>query len=271
MQTELITRYLDTAEGRIAFDDSGGDGPLLIALPGMGDLRGQYRLLRPLLVRAGWRVVTMDVRGQGESNVVWSDYSARAAGRDVQALAAHLGMRRVTVAGNSFAAGAALWAAHDSDIVSGAVLIGPVLRDMPVPVLLRAALRLGLAGPWKVWFWMTYWNSLFPLDRPDDHASYRVELARNLREPGRFAALKRMIALTKADTEAILDAVRVPVLVVMGTRDADFADPVREARDLAARLHGEMLLVDGAGHYPHVERPETVAEALLRFLRQTGG
>jgi hypothetical protein len=34
-----VTQYLDLPEGRIAYDVI-GSGPLVIALPGMGDLRG---------------------------------------------------------------------------------------------------------------------------------------------------------------------------------------------------------------------------------------
>src|ERR1700743_2341137 len=86
----LQTRFLAVDGGRIAYDDTGGTGPLLLALPGMGDLRSEYRLLRPALLRAGYRVVTMDVRGFGASSAHWADYSAHAVGRDALALLEHL-------------------------------------------------------------------------------------------------------------------------------------------------------------------------------------
>src|SRR5580698_4067705 len=75
------TRQLQIGEGVIAFDDTGGPGTLVIAAPGMGDLRGEYRYLTPYLTAAGYRVVTVDVRGHGESSAVWDDYSARAVGQ----------------------------------------------------------------------------------------------------------------------------------------------------------------------------------------------
>jgi pimeloyl-ACP methyl ester carboxylesterase len=75
-----------------------------------------------------------------------------------------------------------------------------------------------------------------------------------------------MAFASKADCEARLAAVRAPVLVVMGTRDPDFADPAAEARLVAERLRGEVVLVDGAGHYPHVEQPATVAGRILAFV-----
>jgi hypothetical protein len=32
------TRFLTVDDGRIAYDDTGGTGPLILAIPGMGDL-----------------------------------------------------------------------------------------------------------------------------------------------------------------------------------------------------------------------------------------
>ena len=52
-QTEISmaaqTRFLAVEGGRIAYDDTGGNGSLILAIPGMGDLRSEYRLLRPAL------------------------------------------------------------------------------------------------------------------------------------------------------------------------------------------------------------------------------
>ncbi len=62
-----------------------------------------------------------------------------------------------------------------------------------------------------------------------------------------------------------------PVLVVMGTGDVDFPDPAAEARWIQQRLGGEVLLIDGAGHHPHVEHPGRVAAAVLAFDSATRG
>jgi pimeloyl-ACP methyl ester carboxylesterase len=86
-----------------------------------------------------------------------------------------------------------------------------------------------------------------------------------------MAALQVMLGLSKADTAAIISQSRVPALVVMGTRDADFPDAVAEARWLASELHAESLIIDGAGHYPHTEMPERVAPKLLSFISQARG
>lgn len=265
------TRFLTLGEGRVAYDDSGGSGPLVLAIPGMGDLRSEYRALRPLLQRAGYRVVTMDVRGHGETSARWSEYPAHAVGRDALALIDHLGGGPAVILGNSFAAGSALWAAHEAPAkVRGVVLLGPIVRDGPPSWLAKAAVSVGFAGPWRVAFWMTYWNSLFPSRKPADHAEAKAALAASLREPGRMDALRTMVGLSKADTEGLVPRSRVPALVVMGTRDPDFADATAEARWLGRSLGSEPLIVDGAGHYPHLEMPERVAPALLEFLARAG-
>jgi pimeloyl-ACP methyl ester carboxylesterase len=270
ISTAAETRFLAVDGGRIAYDDTGGNGPLILAIPGMGDLRSEYRLLRPVLQHAGYRVVTMDVRGFGETSARWNDYSAHAVGRDALALLEHLNASSAVILGNSFAAGSALWAAHDAPArVSRVVLLGPIVHDQKQSWLAKLALNAGFAGPWRVWLWTTYWDSLFPTRKPADHAAVKAALTRNLHEPGRMAALHAMLRLSKADTEALVPQSRVPALVVMGASDPDFEDAATEARSLAGQLGAESLIVEGAGHYPHTEMPDRVAPRLLAFIAET--
>lgn len=261
------TQFITNEGGRIAFEDTGGNGPAVLAIPGMGDLRSEYRLIRPALQQAGYRVITMDARGFGESSVNWNDYSARAVGRDAVAVLKHLAAGPATIMGNSFAAGSALWAAQDApDQVNGVVLLGPIVRDLPVSLVQKLALKIGFAGPWRVGFWTMYWDSLFPTSKPADHAAVKAAITQNLREPGRMDALLAMLSLSKADTAAILDKTTVPALVVMGTKDPDFTDAVEEARMLAGKLNAETMIVDGAGHYPHAEMSDLVGPRIVAFL-----
>jgi pimeloyl-ACP methyl ester carboxylesterase len=80
-----------------------------------------------------------------------------------------------------------------------------------------------------------------------------------------------MLRVSKADVDSRLADVRARSLVIMGTRDPDFASveggPPGEARVVADRVGGNVLLVDGAGHYPHAEMPEKVRPAIVNFLR----
>lgn len=87
--TQSTTQFLDRPEGRIAYDDVGA-GPLVILVPGLGDVRAEYRYLAPRLIEQGFRVVTLDLRGHGQSSVGWSDYTSAALGSDVVAMIRHL-------------------------------------------------------------------------------------------------------------------------------------------------------------------------------------
>lgn len=149
---------------------------------------------------------------------------------ETQLLAIDLGAPSAAILGNSFAAGAALCTAHDDPArVRVVVLLGPILRDQRVSAVTRFVLTLGFAGPWRVGFRMKYWDSLFTSRNPATHSYGKASLRRNLREPGRLAALRNMVGLTKADTAAILPRTRVPALIVMGSRDPDLPDAAAQA------------------------------------------
>ena len=68
-----MTSYLPRPEGRIAYDRT-GEGPLVLLVPGMGDLRSTYRFLVPDLVAAGFTAVSVDLRGHGDSDVGFGSY-----------------------------------------------------------------------------------------------------------------------------------------------------------------------------------------------------
>lgn len=77
LKNDLPTQYLDLPSGRIAFDDTGGNGPLVIAVPGLGDVREEYRYLTPFLVAAGYRVVPVDVSFETLIGMIDSGLRAR--------------------------------------------------------------------------------------------------------------------------------------------------------------------------------------------------
>lgn len=259
------TRYLERPGGRLAYDVT-GSGPLVICAPGMGDVRSVYRFLAAGLVEAGYRVATMDLRGHGESDTSFDAYDDVALGGDLLALASELGGPAV-LAGSSMAAGAAVWAAAESpESVSGLVLLGPFVRDIPTGLAIRLALRVGLWRPWGPHVWSRFYASLYPAAPPVDLVSHRSAIRAGQRRPGGWRAFLATTRTSHAPAEARLDDVAAPSLVVMGTADPDFPDPSAEARLIADRLDGDVLLVPGAGHYPHAEFPAVVTPEVLRFL-----
>ena len=260
-------QYLSRPGGRIAYEVE-GHGPLLVCLPGLGDLRSVYRYLIPHLVGAGLRVAVMDLRGHGDSDATFDAYDDVAAGGDALAVIRHLGGPAVII-GNSMGAGAAAWAAAESPAdAAGLVLIGPFVRNPPTNRLAILTFRLALLRPWGRSVWKAYYASQYPGRRPADLAEHLERLDRNLRQPGHWQAFIRTTHTSHAPVEARLANVVAPTLVIMGERDRDFSDPAAEARAVAERLSGEVLLVPGAGHYPQAEYPEVVAPAVASFAQQ---
>ncbi len=271
--TAANTLFLDRPGGKIAYTDT-GSGPLVVMAPGFGDLRDEFRFLAPKLVAAGYRAVTMDLRGHGNSSVGWSDHSCAAQGSDILALIAHLDAGPAIVIGNSISGGSAAWAAAEApDAAAGLVLIDPFARNVPTSwlklALFKAIMHTAFVGPWAPAAWGAYYASLYPTEKPADFAAYKATLVANLKEPGRMAALQAMMRTDRNDVEPRLGAIRAPTLVVMGSRDPDFDDPAGEAATMAGLVHGTVAMIEGAGHYPHAEMPEATAAAILAFLAGT--
>lgn len=250
--------------GTLAYEAS-GSGPLIVLLPGLGQLRSAYRHLVPELTARGFRTVALDLRGHGDSSVGWPAYGADAMGPDVVALIEALGGPALLV-GNSYGAGPGVWAAAERpDLVAGLVLTGPFVRPLPTPWSLRVAMRVLFGGPWRVAAWDAFTNGLLKAGRPDDQDSERARVRASLREPGRIEALAAMLARDDAPIAARLERVRVPSWVLMGTADPDFPDPMAEARTVADAMGGSAEALDGVGHYPHLEVPGAMADRLAAF------
>jgi len=265
------TRFLDRAGGRIAYDDTDDTANdrrdrAIIAVPGIGDRRQSYRHVLAGLDAAGHRVVTMDLRGMGESSAAWPGpdaYSDPAIASDVVALIDALGIERAVVMGNSLGAAAAVLAAATSPAVRGLVLIGPFVRPVPLPWWQKAAFAALLAPPWGRRAWVGYYRSkMYPGPKPPDLDDYVARLSAMLAEPGRMRALRALARNTHAESGARLGDLHVPALVVMGTADPDFPDPRAEAEAVAAATGGDVLLVEGSGHYPQADQPTLVVTAV---------
>ncbi|MEV4753948.1 alpha/beta hydrolase [Micromonospora sp. NPDC049559] len=261
----MSASYLDRGTGRIAYDVR-GEGPLVVCVPGMGDLRSAYRFTVPALLDAGYRVATMDLRGHGDSDDGFDRYDDVALASDVIALVEQLGGPAFLV-GNSMAAGAAVLAAAErAELVTGLGLMGPFVRDPQSGWLTMLAFRLLLLKPWGPGMWRSYYRRSYPGRPPADLAEHQARITASLRRGDHWRSFVRTSHTTHRPAEEHLDDVRTPTLVVMGEKDPDFPDPAAEARFAAERLRGELLLVPEAGHYPMAEYPETVNPALVRFV-----
>ncbi|MFI9486821.1 alpha/beta fold hydrolase [Promicromonospora sp. NPDC052451] len=266
----MRTNFLQRPEGRIAYTDS-GSGPLVVAAPGMGDLRSTYDDVAPALVNAGYRVVVADLRGHGDSDTTFRTHGDDATGTDLLALVEHLGAGPAVLLGNSMGASAAAWAAAERpDLVRGLVLLSPLLREPGSPAMqrvLRVAYRALLARPWGAAFWASYYSSISKGRRSARHAEHVAAVRRALSEPAHLRSFRDLaLALDHAVVEARLPDVTAPALVVVGALDPDYPDPAAELAWMTDTLGARGVLVPEVGHYPQHQAPDVTVPAILEFL-----
>ncbi|GAA1967525.1 alpha/beta hydrolase [Amycolatopsis minnesotensis] len=272
-----MTEFLELDGGRLAYDVLGA-GPLIVLAHGMGDNRAAYRELAVLLVDAGYRVASVDQRGHGESSTGWASYTRTDSAADLLAVVRHLGGPAVLV-GHSFTGGSVtIAAAKEPELVSAIVEIGSFTRAQKIDfggLFSHARYRKGMAllmgaGMFRsVGLWKRYLGHAYPGAKPAGFAEHLAALEADLRRPGRMAVVGKMGMSAPTDAGALLGDVRCPALIIEGSLDPDWTDPRAEGEGIAAALPpdlGRVEVIEGAGHYPHVQFPAEVAAAVLAFL-----
>ena len=262
--------FLPRPEGRIAYTDT-GSGPLVVAAPGMGDLRSTYDDVVPALVAAGYRVVVADLRGHGDSDTTFRTHGDEATGQDVLALVEHLDAGPAVLLGSSMGASAAAWAATERpDLVRGLVLLSPFLRQPGSPALQKVmgvVYRTLLARPWGAAFWGSYYSSISKGRRSSWHTEHVAAVRDALREPDHLRSFRHLaVALDHSVVEARLSDVRAPSLVIVGALDPDFSDPAAELAWITDTIDARGVLLPEVGHYPQHQAADDVVPAVLEFL-----
>lgn len=266
LHPQPVTQYLSVPDGKIAYDIQ-GSGPLVVLVPGMGDLRAAYRFLIPDLVKAGYAVASVDLRGHGDSDTSFASYGDVETATDVTALLRKLGTSAVIV-GNSMGAGAAvIVAAENPDLVDGLVLIGPFVRQpASSTVFSRLFLRILMARPWAAAAWAAYLPKLYAGARPTDFADYLDTVIAAMKRPGYARAFSLTTRADHVRAGESLAAVTSPTLVVMGDKDPDFPDAKGEADWISRTVSGSTVMIENAGHYPQSQQPEHTSAAIIEFL-----
>ncbi len=257
---------------RLAYDDFGGDGRLVVLLPGAGDVRSEHRFLGAHLRHAGYRVVSADLPGHGQSPVA-DRYGVEETSSALVDLVSTLQAGSAAVIAVSFAPAAAVWAASDRpDLIAGVVAISPhMASDTSIKGrIMAASIRLLMRGPWAAPVWERLYRSWYKLGTPPDLDGEIAKIRKMLSDPQRRRAARQTLLAHRHGVEERMGRLPVPAMVVFGTADDHFDDPAHEATRLAGQLSAEKVLVDGAGHYPHVESPQIVGDAVASFLARLG-
>ncbi|MFI2778568.1 alpha/beta fold hydrolase [Streptomyces sp. ALB3] len=266
------SRVLRTARGDFAVLDavpSAGARATALLLPGYTGSKEDFIALLEPLAEAGFRVLSVDGRGQYETGGVGSQgaYSQAELARDVLAQATALdgttppgGIHLLghSLGGQIARAAVLLDAAPFRSLTlmsSGPAEIDPAQQE-------KARLLSDALGRWSM---AEVWQMMRAMDPPEDADTGDGEGLRRrwLRhDPAQLIATGAQLS-SEPDRVAELAALPLPVHVVSGERDDVWPVPLLD--DMARRLGARRTVIAGAEHSPNTARPLETAAALVSF------
>jgi pimeloyl-ACP methyl ester carboxylesterase len=276
-------RHFLTLHGqRLAYLEA-GQGPPILLIHGIAEAAWAWEVIIPALAR-GHRVIAPDLLGHGQSAKPRGDYSLGNQATLMRDLMISLDIERATLVGHSLGGGITMQFAYQypercermvlvasgglgQDVtfllrslgLPGADLVAPLFlstttRDMMLGTV-RWLGRRGLkASPGQKAMWRSYAGLTDPTTRAAFIATVRAVIDQRGQ---RVSALERLYL-----------ARNLPTLLVWGEKDRVI--PVSHARSAHDEMPGSRLeVINDAGHFVQLEKPQRVAELILDFLATT--
>ncbi|UQT56447.1 alpha/beta fold hydrolase [Streptomyces durmitorensis] len=263
---------LRTARGDFAALDArppaGQAKGTVLLLPGFTGSKEDFIALLKPIADAGYRAVSVDGRGQYETEGPAKDespYIQAELAQDVLAQTEAVGGTPHLLGhslGGLIARAATLSAPADTFasltlMSSGPAAVSPSQQDR-AKMLTDALAALSMADVWA---------AMQALDPPEDAdldgAALRTRWLRH--SPAQLIATGKQLC-AEPDRVAELDAVPLRKHVISGERDDTW--PIAWLDDMADRLHAHRTVVTGAEHSPNTDRPTETAAALIAFWDQ---
>jgi pimeloyl-ACP methyl ester carboxylesterase len=261
-----------------------GQGEPVVLIAGLGLDHTYYAYAIPQLTRFA-KVITLDLRGVGQSARPEGPYSMRLWAEDVSALLDYLGEKRAHVVGSSLGGCVALEMVDQRpEQVASLVLVAAFSeldRSLEVNFRLRIAIveRLGmdevLANHMMLW---TLSRRFIETERGKRAADALLQSVRR-NTPALYASFLRAIlefgrVLPGQEGEPKvterLSRIAVPILLVVG-RD-DILTPVSFSELIQQRIPGaELAVIPDCGHITFVEQPEESARLVVEFIDRVVG
>jgi pimeloyl-ACP methyl ester carboxylesterase len=262
-----------------------GQGPLVLLLHGFPDTASSWRETLATLAAAGYRAVAPFTRGYYPTDIpADGDYSLLALAQDALALITALGENSAVIVGHDWGAAASYVAAN----IEPARVSRLVTIAIPPPRLIKPSVSAMRKAPHFLLFqfgrlseWyvarndMAYIDYLYRYWSPDWAAPQsEIEVVKQgYRQPGRLRAALGYYHALSAD---LLDLKKqtlyrrrlsVPTLAFAGRNDGALQVELYEQMRSAVSAPCEVMIVEGAGHFLHREKPAEFLAVLLRFIR----
>ena len=215
-----------------------------------------------------YRVVTIDLRGHGESDAPMWRYTLDQFAEDVNGLLEHLGIARATFVGLSMG-GYILFALYRKyPALFQALVLADTRATADTPdakaarfSMAQVAYRRGASAIAEL---------MLPKLLSPAACEHRADLRDHLRTiitgnqvSGIVGDLMAMEE--RPDSTPLLSTISVPTLVIAG--EEDLASPPEEVKSMADRIPGSTFVrIPQAGHLSNMENPAAFNEALLSFL-----
>lgn len=262
----------------IAFQDE-GDGQPVVLIHGWPLSHSMWEHQVSTLVAAGYRCVTYDRRGFGDSGASSGGYDYDTFASDLHQLMTHLDLRNVMLVGFSMGGGevARYIGRYGADRVSKVMLLAsvtPFLRrtkDNPGGIAgtgldrMLAAVKTDRIG-FLTKFFVDFYNADVAGNAVvgSDLMAYGKSLAWRA-DP--VATQQCVVAFGDTDFRADLRTIHVPVLIVHGDADRIVPFPASAVRTQAMIPGSQMAVIEGGPHgFPATHAAELDA-LLLNFLK----
>jgi pimeloyl-ACP methyl ester carboxylesterase len=231
----------------------------------------------PALIAAGYRVITYDRRGFGNSSQPWSGYDYDTFAADLNELLEHLDLHEATLVGFSMGGGEVVRyiATYGTHRVAKAVLaaaVPPYLyksEDNPDGGLDDATIASFQAGVTsdRIAFLDAFTTGFFSAGGELKVSEAQREYARDI---AAFASPKGTLdciaAFGRTDFRGDLDKITVPTLVIHGDSDGTVPLEVSGKRSAEAIANSELVVIKGGPHAINASHVQEFNQALLAFL-----
>ncbi len=248
-----------------------GSGQPLMLIAGLASDSQSWQPLVEGLSRH-YQLILLDNRGVGRTQPHSAPSSIEQMADDCIALADHLGIQQLSLAGHSMGGMIALsCAARYPDRIKRLVLLATDTINSQRNHLLfqdwADYWRVGL--PLEMWFRnVFYWIFSPTFFSQSDSVNVAVDFAVKYPYPQSLIGFERQVqALAQVDLSLQLALIQQSSLIVCG--EADLIFPAKESVSTLRLLpNHQLVIVEGAAHSLVVEQPNIIQEVVLNFLAE---